>query len=71
MNSSDDERLPDKIAMKRRRSLESPQHLAEAMRELKRLRADVAKAEAEAIARRKEHSLARDGDRDRRRNGHP
>jgi hypothetical protein len=49
------------IAMKRRQSLEGPQDLAEAIRELKQLRADVAKAEA--IAWRKQRSLARDGDR--------
>jgi len=57
--------------MKRRQSLESPEDLAEAIRELKRLRADVAKAEAEAIARRKERSLAKVGDRDRGRNRDP
>jgi hypothetical protein len=62
-------RVTGKIAMKRRQSLESLQDLADAMRELKRLRADVAKAEAEAIAWRMERSLVRDGDRDRGRKG--
>ena len=48
--------------MRRPRRPNKPQDLAEALRELKRLRAEVAKAEADAIARRRLEGHARDGD---------
>jgi hypothetical protein len=50
--------------MKYPRQTKKPNHLAEALRELKRLRAEVAKAEAEAVARRQQRTDGpmRDGD---------
>ena len=57
--------------MRRPRRPNKPQDLAEALRELKRLRAEVAKAEADAIARRRLEGHVRDGDTKNKSSGTP